>query len=234
MAIEAGIYSLLCSFSRLTAIVGTRITPVILPEWQARPAMTFTGVGGSSRPTFNSYGEDSKRVQFDFYADAENGTFDDATDARDILRTYLDGYSGLLSDGTYLQMAEHIQPLDQFNNDARNFRCAAEYYLHYCFNPSSGSGAISTLVLTDVVTSGPVSIFLANGQIMVATGGSSPGANPVLLDTVTGSPFTITVDAGQLEVSSGGSGGVASLQFQDSLTSTIYTVTVASGQLEVN
>lgn len=231
--ILSGLYSLLRGNAGLAAIIGDRITPVLLPEGQQLPAMTYQVVGGTSSPTFESAGMQKLRIQFDFFADAENGSFDDAMNARDAHRQLLNGYTGSLTDGTYLQRATLIQYIDHFDNDARQYRCSAEYYLWFVFNDSSGFAALPSLVLTDTVSVSPVTIFLANGQIMVAAGGSSPSSNPVLLDSVGGAPFTLTVDAGQLELSAGGSRGVASLSFQDTLTGAIFTLAVTSGNLVI-
>ncbi len=127
--IQAGIYSLLSADPGLSAIVADRITPVLLPEGSPLPAMTYMVVGSSSEPTFETSGMQKVRMQFDFHAEGYTA----AIGARDALRVLLDGYQGLLSDGTYLQNAQRIQDIDYFDDGPRQFRCSSEYYLWHCF-----------------------------------------------------------------------------------------------------
>jgi hypothetical protein len=72
--------------------------PMLLPEGTSL-GTTWRVVGGSSDPTFTTSGPQRLRIEFDCYA-----TSYAAADAlRSVIRTILDGYQGLLSDGTFLQ-----------------------------------------------------------------------------------------------------------------------------------
>jgi hypothetical protein len=133
MAIEADIYALAMTCTALTAIIGTRFTPMIIPEGSAMPAARFLPAGGQSFPTFSTSGLQKLRVQFDFFADIENGTYDDAMNAREAWREFLNGYSGTLESGTLLQNADLIQYLSFAENDARQYRCMVEFYLYFVF-----------------------------------------------------------------------------------------------------
>jgi hypothetical protein len=136
---QAGLYALLVGNSELNTltdlgqIIGGRLTPVLLPEDSVLPAMVYHLIGGRSAPTFSGSGAQVLRVQFDAYSSATSGTYDQAASAREALRCLLNGYSGMLSDGTELQAAELIQSIDFFENDARQFRCMSEFYLYFNF-----------------------------------------------------------------------------------------------------
>jgi hypothetical protein len=133
---QAGLYALLVGNSELNTltelgqIIGGRLTPVLLPEGSPMPAMTYRIVASRSEPTFSGSGAQKLRVQFDAYS---SDTYDNAAAARDALRSLLNGYSGTLSDGTFLQAAELIQQIDFYENDARQFRCMSEFYLSFNF-----------------------------------------------------------------------------------------------------
>lgn len=230
--ILSGIQSLLASNAGIAALASNRIYPVLMPEsldLSTYGAVTYHVVGGSSDPTFTTSGMQKLRVQFDCFG----STFKQANLIREAIRLAINGYSGTLNDGTTLQWAELIQPIDHFENDARQYRCSSEYYLHFCFHDTSIPAAISGLVLTDSVTAQTVTLYVANAQLQVASGGSNPYANPVFLDSVTSSPYTLSVANGLYQVATGGSGGVAYIGFMDVIQQSLFQLSVASGQLEV-
>ncbi len=133
--IQDGLYSLLSEDPKLSAIVGDRITPVLLPEGSTTPALTYMVAGGSSDPTFSTSGMQRLRVQFDVHADPKDKAgYRAAIQAREALRLLLDGYRGMLSDGTYLQNAQRIQDIDYFDDGPRQFRCSSEFYFWFTFN----------------------------------------------------------------------------------------------------
>lgn len=113
------------------------IVPVLAPprpqpaDGSPLPALTtFQRVGGSSKQTFDSTGPQRLRVQFDFHA----GTYELAEAAHQALRLSLERYQGILADGTYLQQAVYLQPIDFYDYEPRQFRCACEFYLDFTLN----------------------------------------------------------------------------------------------------
>jgi hypothetical protein len=131
--LEAGLFALLTTAPSLAALMGARdwLYPVLLPETVALPAATFMVVGGASTPTFDELGWQRVRIQLDFFADYEQGTYDQACALREAVRPVLDGFTGTLPNGFLLANAAHIQPLGGFENDARRYRVGAEYYLYF-------------------------------------------------------------------------------------------------------
>ena len=126
--IEVGFYNLLAADSSIAALCGNRIYPVQLPEGSALPAITYLYPGGSSQPTLNTTGYQRQRLEINCWG----ATYPDAVTLRGTVRTALEGTRAVLSDGTDLQDIEFIQPIDfPFETDAREYRCAIEFYLHF-------------------------------------------------------------------------------------------------------
>ena len=108
--------------------------PVKLPEKAMFPAGTYHIVGGSSSPTFETSGMQRLRAQFDVFSEAQGvATYREATRARDALRQILNGFQGQLPNGEFVQNAELIQSVDQYESDPRQFRCMSEYYFFFTF-----------------------------------------------------------------------------------------------------
>lgn len=120
-------YSLLAGTASIAALVGTRISPLVLPESPTLPAITYRTVGGSSKPTFTTAGQQRVRMEFNCWGAAAL----DAFNLRATLVAALNGYTGTLSDGTNLQNAQRLQNVDYFDHDARIYRAMVEFYLFF-------------------------------------------------------------------------------------------------------
>lgn len=127
--LAAGLYALLAGETTITAIVGTRIEPVELTIGQTMPALVYKFVGGSSSPTFTTSGMQRVRVEFRCFGSSHL----QADTLRETLRKFLNGFRGLLGDGTRVQNVDLIQPLDDFEQYARQFCLGAEYYFYFVF-----------------------------------------------------------------------------------------------------
>lgn len=125
--IEQGIYNLLAGNAGLTAIVGDRIYPVVVPEPTVYPCLSYTGITSSSAYTFDRRSHDTKRIQFDAWATS----YSDAKSILHALKLALDTLSGTLSDGTRLLAAFSDQEIDHFESDGRIYRSLAEYTFEY-------------------------------------------------------------------------------------------------------
>jgi hypothetical protein len=127
--IEAGLYTLLSTASPIVAICSTRIYPDVRPTSPVYPLMEFKEIGGIARPTFNTSGMQRDRFQFDCFGQRKS----DAAALRDALRQTLNGYQGLLSDGTFLQNAWLINKGSSYSDDPRIYCATYEFYLLYNF-----------------------------------------------------------------------------------------------------
>lgn len=94
------------------------------------PCIAYQFVGGRSDPTLTTSGAQCSRVQIDCWA--VNRLV--AKQLANAVRQCLNGYSGVLSDGTRLMTADLIHPgIDFFSDDSRFFRRMLEFYLLYNF-----------------------------------------------------------------------------------------------------
>lgn len=69
--IEEAIYTALTGHAGLTALVGARVYPMLLPQDATRPAVTYMRVSGARDVNINEISVDANpRYQFDAWADA--------------------------------------------------------------------------------------------------------------------------------------------------------------------
>lgn len=121
-----GIAALLAADSGFAAAVPGPIADTLLPEGAELPALTYQVVGGEEDPTFETAGLARVRVQFDVRA----ADADSARAGRKNLIRVLNGFTGQLpSDGPWVEQIQLIQRLDLFDNDPRQFRKSAEFYV---------------------------------------------------------------------------------------------------------
>jgi hypothetical protein len=125
--IEAGFITLLLNEPSISALVGANIKPLILPTNSPIPAITYQIVGGQSTPTLTTIGLQKIRVQLDCWGES----YLHAATVRSALIKFLNLRSAALSDGTYLQSAQLIQPLDFFDEGGELYRCGCEFYLYF-------------------------------------------------------------------------------------------------------
>jgi hypothetical protein len=127
--IEAGLFNLLSTAPSVTALCGTRVYPDVRPEEPVYPLIVVKEIAGRANPTLDTSGMQRDRFQFDCYGSSKN----DASLLRDALRKTLNGYNGLLSDGTLLQNAVLMNKTSSFSGTPRIYCCTYEFYLFYNF-----------------------------------------------------------------------------------------------------
>ena len=71
--------------------------------------------------------ETVKRIQFD----AWGTTYADVKNIQQALHNLLDGFSGVLSDGTAVRGTFRGVELDEFENDSLTYRTLTEYSFHF-------------------------------------------------------------------------------------------------------
>lgn len=121
--IEQGIVALLSANAGLTALVGAGIYPVEVPEAAAMPCLSYQGVSASANYTLRAAEYNRKRIQFD----AWGSSYADTRNVLQGLRDALDGYSGILTDGTRVLACLRGIGIDDFESDSRLFRAMQEY-----------------------------------------------------------------------------------------------------------
>ena len=107
--------------------VSGRIYPATLPEKPTLPAMTFTRISRVQEPTLDTSGMQRVRIQFNFFG----RTAYDAAECAAEVELFFNGFSAVLSDGTWLQNAWLITDSDTYEDVARERHVQADYYLLY-------------------------------------------------------------------------------------------------------
>lgn len=95
--IEAGLYTHLTTDAGVSALIGTRLYPLIMPQDETTPASTYQRV--STTPTYAHGGDcsvDMVRIQIDNYAESLLA----AKTLAAAVRTALSGYSGAMGAAT--------------------------------------------------------------------------------------------------------------------------------------
>jgi hypothetical protein len=127
--IETGLFALFSADAGVSAAVGDRIYPVLLPTGAVMPAITFQIVSGQTKPGLKTRGLQRWRLQVDCWGES----YLDAATAREAVVKLLDMHNATLSDGTRLQAAIFIQPIDFYAGENELYRCGAEFYLYFHF-----------------------------------------------------------------------------------------------------
>lgn len=93
--IRGALYTLLTGTSAVSAIVGTRIYPVVLPQKPTLPAITMQRIPGSRvRSTRGPSGLAQSRYQVDCWAATQTA----AEELAGVVRAATDGYRGTVSE----------------------------------------------------------------------------------------------------------------------------------------
>lgn len=127
--IEVGLFTLLSHDPGISGLVASRVYPVILPPGATMPAITYQVVSGQTKPGLTTRGMQRWRLQVDCWGES----YLDAATARKAVVKLLDMHNVTLSDGTRLQAAIFIQPIDFYAGENELYRCGAEFYLYFHF-----------------------------------------------------------------------------------------------------
>lgn len=131
--IEAGLFTLMSQNASIADLVSDRIYPVLLPTGVAMPSITWQIVSGQTTPGLRTRGMQRWRLQVDCWS---RNSYLEAAQVRKAVVKLLDLQNAQLSDGTYLQAARFIQPIDFFAGENELYRCGAEFYLYFQFKAS--------------------------------------------------------------------------------------------------
>lgn len=138
MDIDVGITALLAGDSGVHANLklpgAASIFDGVVPEDVAQyPCLAYQWVGGSNDPGLSSAGPRRSRLQVDCWGTTKR----QAVTLANAVAHLLDGFSGVLSDGTNVLSAWIINPpgVDFFSGDSRFRRRMLEFYVLHNFTP---------------------------------------------------------------------------------------------------
>jgi hypothetical protein len=129
---ETGLYSYLISKTAITALVATRIYPLIAPEGAAYPFLIYQRISTQHEHNMaGSSGLATATVQLDAYSD----TYAEAKSIGNAIRTALDGYRGSMG-GTFVSrchIGDERDLLDITNvaDEFGSFRWSADFKIAY-------------------------------------------------------------------------------------------------------
>ncbi len=142
MILEGLVALIVQAGSGLQAITASRVFPGTLPELEGAalgsngPAIVFYRIPGSvSDPTLESSGMQRLRVQFDCYAvgTATASGYSAANAVCEALRQLLNGFTGALPNGAWLDNADLVEIRDAYRTAARQYVAEIEFRILYCF-----------------------------------------------------------------------------------------------------
>lgn len=125
MTMEEALYAYLSTYAGLTALIGTRVYPFVLPQNAAKPAVTFQRVDTPREYTHDGYaGLAHPRFQFACFALSQPAS---AAVAEQI-RLALQGYTGTMGGvgGVVVQFAVVVDQRDGYENDTKLFSTALD------------------------------------------------------------------------------------------------------------
>ncbi len=118
--IESLIRSLLLASVSVSALVGTRIYPLVLPKDCPLPATDYRLVGGSASPTFDTTGPQRRRLEVNCWSDVYG-------DAVTLRKAVVDSLNGFRQGSITIQF---LQLQDFFDDELLQYRATVEFYIY--------------------------------------------------------------------------------------------------------
>jgi hypothetical protein len=121
--IEQVFFAALSSAPSVEAIASTRIYPLVLPEEAQLPAISYLFVGGNSKATQDTRGNQRYRIEVNCWGE----TYGDAVTLRHTVISELDQYR---ANNIFIQL---LQPVDFFDHESLEYRATVELYVYSNF-----------------------------------------------------------------------------------------------------
>jgi hypothetical protein len=125
MNAEAAVRKALVDDPAVAALVGDRITPMVLKQGTTLPAIVCQGISRvPDQPTLEGA---TARVPIRLQLSLWAATFDGARELAAAVEARLDGYSGQNGDGTGLRLVYLLNMVDDYEPDTKLYRVIADY-----------------------------------------------------------------------------------------------------------
>lgn len=131
MTLEQDLLAQLRTITALTAIVGTNIYPVVLPnsvDARAQPWMTYQMV---SRTQLYSLACDSFCVRKRVALNVWSQSYSDVVTAQKAIWSALSGFQGTFPNGTQIHLVELANASDSFEDTALMYRSSVQLLITY-------------------------------------------------------------------------------------------------------
>ena len=123
MAIQDGIYAFLIADAGVSAIVGTRVYPILMPQNPTFELITYQKISGvRGKQLSGTTGYARPVIQIDCWAES----FLTAQTLADAVRSAVDGYSGLMGSDV-VDRAQIMNEMDLYENETQIFRVSQDY-----------------------------------------------------------------------------------------------------------
>jgi hypothetical protein len=119
--IEQSFYSVLSNAPLVSAIVGTRIYPLVVPTDSGLPAIDYAIIAGSAYATLTTTGWQKYRFEVNCWGN----TYSDAVTLRNAVISSLNGHRDTA------MSIQLIQPQDFFDHDLLQYRAMVEFYVYF-------------------------------------------------------------------------------------------------------
>lgn len=123
--IQQALFTILSAHPGLSALVGSRIYPLILPQNPAYPALTYQRVSG---PREQSHDGPSGLARPRFQVSCWHPDFDQAKAAAEQVRLALAGYRGIVG-GLEIEGIQVENELDLYDPDAKVYRVILDFVI---------------------------------------------------------------------------------------------------------
>ena len=131
--LEQGLYSYLSTQVTLTALVGTRIYPMFIPQGATIPCITYQRISTPRTPTHDTSGRGdlvNPRVQFDIWSETQKS----GSDIGAVLTALLNGKVGAIgSGGNQITIRASLQETEvpDYDPEIKLFRNRVEFIIWY-------------------------------------------------------------------------------------------------------
>lgn len=132
--LEAGLVALIEADSGMNSVIAGRVYPILgPPDDPTYPYLTYQGIPvGNSDYALDGNKNRRRTIQFDAWGTPDvpgvsSGGFSEAAAVMTALRNLLEGYVGLLNDGTRILFASREGDGETFHADSRAYRMHCDY-----------------------------------------------------------------------------------------------------------
>jgi hypothetical protein len=136
--IEVGIAQLIAANAAVQALIGSpaRLYPVLVPEDPTYPCASYQLISEVPRYLIDgSSAMNQIRFQIDTWSGGlQNASYLTAKAVQAAIRAVLEGFTGLLSDGSHVAWIEVVSARDLYEQNARCYRTSTDYMIY--FNPA--------------------------------------------------------------------------------------------------
>lgn len=123
MSAGAKIYTQLTTYTGMSALVSTRVYPLLMPQNVTLPAITYQRISGTGQHGSSNIRE--ARYQINIWGGTFAAVQAIATVVRAALEEWTSGGAGAM-----IRMARIVNELDDYEDDSRTFRTIIDVILH--------------------------------------------------------------------------------------------------------